>query len=45
MTPAKAEVRPTDDIDIVIELQNLGSYTKLEETLRGIGFKMIFFQV
>lgn len=36
---ARAEVRPTDDIDIVIELQNLGSYTKLEETLRGIGFQ------
>jgi predicted nucleotidyltransferase len=33
------EFRPTDDVDIVIELLNLSDYTALEEKLRSIGFK------
>ncbi|MBO9684485.1 MAG: nucleotidyl transferase AbiEii/AbiGii toxin family protein [Flavisolibacter sp.] len=32
------EVRPTDDIDVVIELATYGSFAKLEERLREIGF-------
>lgn len=32
------EIRPTDDVDIVIELATYGSYTKLDEKLRSIGF-------
>ncbi len=36
--PARAEVRPTDDVDVVVELINLGSYAVLEEDLRTIGF-------
>jgi hypothetical protein len=37
--PARGEVRPTDDIDVVIELINKGSHADLEEKLRQIGFK------
>jgi hypothetical protein len=37
--PARSEVRPTDDVDVVVELLNLGSYQVLEEELRRIGFK------
>lgn len=37
--PARAEVRPTDDVDVVVELINLGSYATLEEDLRAIGFQ------
>jgi hypothetical protein len=36
--PARGEVRPTDDVDVVVELVNLGSYAALEEDLRAIGF-------
>jgi predicted nucleotidyltransferase len=36
--PARGEVRPTDDVDVVVELVNLGSYATLEEDLRAIGF-------
>jgi predicted nucleotidyltransferase len=32
------EVRPTDDIDVVVELATYGSFAKLEEKLREIGF-------
>ncbi|HXB45317.1 MAG TPA: hypothetical protein VNV85_14730 [Puia sp.] len=32
------EFRPTDDVDIVIELWNYDNYAALEEQLRGIGF-------
>jgi len=32
------EVRPTDDIDVVVELATYGSFAKLEERLREIGF-------
>lgn len=37
--PARGESRPTDDVDIVIELINRGSHVKLEEELRRIGFR------
>ena len=32
------EMRPTDDIDVVVELATYGSFAKLEERLREIGF-------
>lgn len=32
------EVRPTDDIDVVVELATYGSFAMLEERLRSIGF-------
>ena len=32
------EFRPTDDVDIVVELLNLSGYAALEEKLRSIGF-------
>ncbi|MGN6436774.1 MAG: hypothetical protein ACTHMM_09570 [Agriterribacter sp.] len=32
------EVRPTDDVDIVVELANYGDYAALEERLRKKGF-------
>ncbi|MFM7671917.1 MAG: hypothetical protein ACKO6Q_04915 [Bacteroidota bacterium] len=32
------EVRPTDDVDILIELTNYSGYTELEEKLRRKGF-------
>ena len=32
------EIRPTDDIDVVVELATYGSFAKLEERLREIGF-------
>lgn len=32
------EVRPTDDIDVVVELATYGTFAKLEERLREIGF-------
>ncbi|OLY91803.1 Nucleotidyl transferase AbiEii toxin, Type IV TA system [Cnuella takakiae] len=35
---ASIEVRPTDDVDVVIELATYGSYARLEERLRAIGF-------
>lgn len=35
---ASMEVRPTDDVDVVIEPATYGSYAKLEERLRAIGF-------
>jgi predicted nucleotidyltransferase len=37
--PARAEVRPTNDVDVVVELHNKGSYVVLEEKLRTIGFQ------
>ncbi len=35
--PARAEVRPTDDVDVVVELINLSAYATLEEDLIAIG--------
>jgi predicted nucleotidyltransferase len=37
--PARGEVRPTDDIDVVIEILNMAAYAELEEQLQKIGFK------
>ncbi len=37
--PARAEVRPTNDVDVVVELHNKGSYAVLEENLRKMGFQ------
>ncbi len=35
--PARGEIRPTEDVDVVVERANLGSYKTLEEDLRLIG--------
>ncbi|EOR96428.1 hypothetical protein ADIARSV_0331 [Arcticibacter svalbardensis MN12-7] len=32
------EVRPTDDVDVVVELASYGGYAELDEKLRGMGF-------
>ena len=37
-TKASAEVRPTDDVDVIIELVSYGSYASLDERLRSVGF-------
>lgn len=37
--PARGEVRPTDDIDVVIEIVNRGTFSELEERLRDMGFR------
>lgn len=36
--PAAPEARPTDDVDIVVELASYGGYAGLEEQLRQLGF-------
>jgi len=33
-----AEVRPTDDVDVVVELASYGGYAAIDEKLRGLGF-------
>lgn len=33
-----AEIRPTDDVDIVVELASYGGYSALDEKLRSMGF-------
>jgi predicted nucleotidyltransferase len=35
--PARVEVRPTDDVDVVVEIINLSAYAILEEDLIAIG--------
>ncbi len=37
--PARGEVRPTDDIDVLIEMINLSNHAFLEDKLRSIGFR------
>ncbi|TDB64222.1 nucleotidyl transferase AbiEii/AbiGii toxin family protein [Arundinibacter roseus] len=37
--PARSESRPTDDIDVVVEIINRGAFANLEEKLRSIGFE------
>jgi hypothetical protein len=37
--PAAGEVRPTDDVDCIIELASVGEYHKMEKELRRLGFK------
>ena len=36
--PAAEEARPTDDVDLVIEIASRVEYNRLEERLRGLGF-------
>jgi predicted nucleotidyltransferase len=38
-------VRPTDDVDIIVELASYKGYTELQENLLDIGFKMILLQM
>ena len=33
------EIRPTDDVDVIIELISYNERTKLEEKLRSMGFR------
>jgi hypothetical protein len=33
-----AEIRPTDDVDIVVELASYKGYAELDERLRSLGF-------
>ena len=37
-TPAAPEARPTDDVDLIIQLASYGGYAGLDEKLRLIGF-------
>jgi len=32
------EVRPTDDVDVIVELASYGGYAEIDEKLRGLGF-------
>ncbi len=32
------EIRPTDDVDVIIEIASYSGFTKLEEKLRAVGF-------
>jgi hypothetical protein len=34
-----SEIRPTNDVDVVVEMASYGGYAQLEERLRTIGFK------
>jgi predicted nucleotidyltransferase len=34
-----SEVRPTDDVDVIVELASYGGYAGIDEKLRGLGFK------
>lgn len=36
--PGGAEVRPTKDVDVVVEVATYSEYASLEERLRGLGF-------
>ena len=36
--PAAPKIRPTDDVDCVMELVTRGEYHKIEEQLRELGF-------
>ena len=33
-----SEIRPTDDVDVIVELASYGDYSKLDKKLREIGF-------
>lgn len=37
--PVADMVRPTDDVDVIVELASYKGYTELEEKLLSIGFK------
>ena len=36
--PAAPEMRPTDDVDVVVEVISWVEYSRVEEELRGLGF-------
>ena len=36
--PTAPEARPTEDVDIIVELASYGEYARLEERLRSVGF-------
>jgi predicted nucleotidyltransferase len=36
---SKAEARPTDDVDVIIELASYTGYAELDENLRKLGFE------
>lgn len=36
--PAALEVRPTRDVDVIVEIAGYGEYTRLSEDLRSLGF-------
>ena len=38
-TAAALDVRPTDDVDVIIELASYTSYSQLDERLRALGFQ------
>ena len=38
-TTLTADIRPTDDIDVVVELATYGAYSDLEDRLRALGFQ------
>ena len=37
--PTATDVRPTDDVDVVVELASYGSYSALDARLRQLGFQ------
>ena len=37
--PVEKDIRPTDDVDVVVELATYKGYSDLDEKLRAIGFK------
>ena len=40
--PAVSEIRPTKDVDVIIELYSRIEFQKLEQKLRTLGFKNSF---
>ncbi|MFI4962636.1 MAG: hypothetical protein ACHP6H_02120 [Legionellales bacterium] len=38
--PLQTEVRPTMDIDVLVEILTYGGYVKIQETLAGLGFQV-----
>lgn len=34
-----SDIRPTDDVDVIIELASYGGYAEIDEKLRALGFK------
>jgi len=38
--PVNTDIRPTDDIDILVEIATYGAYTKVQEKLNALGFEL-----
>lgn len=36
--PSAPDVRPTDDVDVIVEITSYGQYAELQEKLRALGF-------